>query len=216
MWWSSSSSTNAADVPVPTATATATATGTGTARIRTNLSESPWDKPALSPDRGAGAAGGTLPPWLRYMLYDCYVPVSSQDRTNPSISPLFAPADSFPPSVTVITCEKDALAREAAALVLKLRDSHVYAGDALLWTAKGQGHNWDKMTKPGTDAAWLKDEAYRLTVRRIRAAFARVSSPTNVEEHEEEGDDHDMDGDVAFVDARSVVSAPISFGSIAL
>ncbi|PWN51785.1 alpha/beta-hydrolase [Violaceomyces palustris] len=151
----------------------------------TNLAEPANKKPQLSPD--PGAAGGVIPPWMRNLFYSSYIPSSvAPDRKDPAISPLYATPSSFPPSVTVITCEKDSLAREGGHLIGKLRgrwapegsepnSAEVYKGDSLLWTAKGQGHGWDKMVREGTEPARLKDEAYALTVKRLGACFAKVA-----------------------------------------
>ncbi|EPQ31900.1 uncharacterized protein PFL1_00099 [Pseudozyma flocculosa PF-1] len=174
----------------------------------TNLAESPWDKPQLAPE--AGAAGGVMPPWLRYMLYECYVPAHlAPDRKDPNISPLYAAPSSFPPSVTIINCERDSLAREAAQLAERLHkactggdgdrdrdgdgDGDRYDGDVTLWTAQGQGHNWDKMTKQDSEPAKMRDEAYRLAVRRIRDAFALVA--VGADEMRDDDDDDDDDDD---------------------
>ena len=42
----------------------------------------------------------------------------------------------------------------------------------LWWDAKGQGHNWDKMSKDGTEAAKLRDFAYDLSVERLKSALS--------------------------------------------
>lgn len=140
----------------------------------TNLAEDPYAKPQLKPIKGA--AGGALPPWLRKALYHCYVPTAKvNDRKQPAISPLFADSASFPASVTIITAEQDSLAREGRRFADKLDSDSSYKGSIVHWEARGQGHNWDKMTKQGSPPAKLKDEAYTLTIRRIREAFASVA-----------------------------------------
>ncbi|SPO19647.1 uncharacterized protein UTRI_00020_B [Ustilago trichophora] len=173
----------------------------------TNLDEDPYAKPQLKPVKGA--AGGTLPPWLRKILYRCYVPIEKvKDRKQPLISPLFADPASFPPSVTILTAEQDSLAREARKLADRLDSSPAYKGSILHWEAQGQGHNWDKMTKQGTRPEKMKDEAYSLTLRRIRDAFAsigigyddprvRLDEADEHEEEDEEEDEGDQTGDRA-------------------
>ena len=163
----------------------------------TNLDEDPYAKPQLKPVQGA--AGGTLPPWLRKILYRCYVPIESvKDRKQPLISPLFADPASFPPSVTILTAEQDSLAREGRKLADRLQDSPAYQGSILHWEAQGQGHNWDKMTQQGSQPEKLKDEAYALTVRRMRDAFASIAigydDPRERLDEEDEDEDGESDG----------------------
>ena len=162
----------------------------------TNLDEDPYAKPQLTPMKGA--AGGKLPPWLRKILYRCYVPLDKvKDRTQPLISPFFADPSTFPASVTIITAEQDSLAREGRKLADKLETSSVFKGSITHWEAQGQGHNWDKMTKKGTYPEQLKDEAYALTIRRIRSAFAQVAIGYEDlrEADDEEGEEDDEDQD---------------------
>ncbi|UZJ52479.1 hypothetical protein CBS101457_001799 [Exobasidium rhododendri] len=157
----------------------------------TNLAESPYAKPKLKP--GKGEAGGVMPPFVRQFLYSCYTP-SSQDtsRSSATISPISAPADAFPPSVTIITCEGDSLAREGRQMADNVRESRntsstssapsqsyideqgteqKVSNGVLWWEAKGQGHNWDKMCKEGSGAATKRDFAYKLASERLKAAL---------------------------------------------
>lgn len=161
----------------------------------TNLDEDPYAKPQLKPVKGA--AGGTLPPWLRKILYQCYVPIDKvKDRKQPLISPLYAEPSSFPASVTIITCEMDSLAREGRKLAERLESSPEFKGSVVHWEAPGQGHNWDKMTKEGSEPAKMKDEAYHLSVKRIRDAFASIGiGYDDPRELLEEADDDDEDDD---------------------
>lgn len=95
----------------------------------TNLSESPWKKPNVKPE--SGTSGGVLPPPLRNFFYLCYVPLDKQTgkdanyprRSSSAISPLYANADEFPQSVTIITCSGDSLAREGRQMA-----EHIVAG----------------------------------------------------------------------------------------
>jgi acetyl esterase/lipase len=159
--------------------------------IRTNLAESPYDKPNVKPAKGE--AGGVMPPFVRQFLYSCYVPVTQETpRSSPLISPINAPADAFPSSVTIITCEGDSLSREGHQMAHNIRNgrksttasSSSYPNEkplgqetsngVLLWEAKGQGHNWDKMCKTDSEAAKQRDFAYRLATERLKSAlFAR-------------------------------------------
>lgn len=77
-----------------------------------NLAESPYLKPNVRPDKGA--AGGVLPPVVRRFLYWCYIPQAEgfPARNSRHVSPLYADATAFPPSVTIVTCSGDSLARE--------------------------------------------------------------------------------------------------------
>lgn len=163
----------------------------------TNLDEDPYAKPQLKSLRGA--AGGTLPPWLRKILYNCYVPIERvKDRKQPLISPLYADPASYPPSVTILTAEQDSLAREGRKLADKLDASSKFKGSVVHWEAQGQGHNWDKMTKSGSQSEKLKHEAYALTVRRIRDAFAKVAiGHEDVGESLDETDEEPMSTSVA-------------------
>lgn len=168
----------------------------------TNLDEDPYAKPQLKPLKGA--AGGTLPPWLRKILYQCYVPISRvKDRTQPLISSLYADPSDFPASVTILTAEQDSLAREGRKLADKLERSSTFKGSILHWEAPGQGHNWDKMTKQGSEPAKMKDEAYALTVKRIRDAFANVAvgyddvRKEDGEDEEDEEEDGEAEGETS-------------------
>ncbi|PWN43476.1 hypothetical protein IE81DRAFT_288556 [Ceraceosorus guamensis] len=131
----------------------------------TDLAESPYNKPALSPSKGA--AGGVLPPQLRHFLYACYLP-PPQKRDDPLVSPIYASTQAFPSSTTIITCQGDSLAREARNLAKKLEEA---GRDVVHYEAKGQGHNWDKMVKEGTEPAKLRDEAYELAMNRLQKAL---------------------------------------------
>lgn len=153
----------------------------------TNLAEDAYDKPQLRPLKGS--AGSVLPPWLRKSLYNCYVPMNVvKDRKQPYISPLYADPAAFVPSVTVLTAEQDSLAREGSQLVERLQSSDAFKGTLVHWEAKGQGHNWDKMTKKGTAPAKMKDEAYAMVAKRLREAFSATDSLTEQnldDEHDE-------------------------------
>ncbi|TKY90042.1 hypothetical protein EX895_000040 [Sporisorium graminicola] len=161
----------------------------------TNLDEDPYAKPQLTPLKGA--AGGKLPPWLRKILYRCYVPIEKvKDRKQPFISPFFADPETFPSSITIITAEQDALAREGRKLADKLDRSSAFKGSIVHWEARGQGHNWDKMTKANSEPEQLKDEAYALTLRRIRHAFAAVAiGYDDPRERFDEADEDDINDD---------------------
>ncbi|CBQ67401.1 conserved hypothetical protein [Sporisorium reilianum SRZ2] len=177
----------------------------------TNLDEDPYAKPQLTPLKGA--AGGTLPPWLRKILYRCYVPIEKvKDRKQPLISPFFADPDTFPSSVTIITAEQDSLAREGRKLADKLDTSSTFKGSIVPWEARGQGHNWDKMTKANSEPEQLKDEAYALTLRRIRAAFAAVA--IGYDDPRERLDEADEDDDAEEEEEEvSVSQRPSNVGS---
>lgn len=43
------------------------------------------------------------------------------------------------------------------------------------WEATGQGHAWDKMYKPDSDAGRLVDQAYALVTQRLKQAFFAAS-----------------------------------------
>ncbi|KAJ9477132.1 Abhydrolase_3 domain-containing protein [Pseudozyma hubeiensis] len=179
----------------------------------TNLDEDPYSKPQLTPLKGA--AGGKLPPWLRNILYRLYVPIEKvKDRKQPLISPLYADPASFPSSVTIVTAEQDSLAREARKLADKLGSSSTFRGTVVHWEAPGQGHNWDKMTKQGTEPEKLKDEAYSLTVRRIRDAFAQVAvGYDDAGEQLDEADEED-EADAEEQMSSSVDHRPSGVGTI--
>lgn len=147
----------------------------------TNLAESPYEKPKVKP--GKGEAGSVMPPFMRHFLYACYVPTAqSTPRTNSFISPINAPSDRFPYSVTIVTCEGDSLAREGKQLADKIQKERgagrveKFQGESstdgvLWWEAQGQGHAWDKMCKDGSGPAQKRDYSYALAVDRLRAAL---------------------------------------------
>jgi acetyl esterase/lipase len=106
-----------------------------------------------------------MPAFFRRFLYACYLPSSivsssakedqnpdhisqekSKDatykptRTHPRISPLYARPEDFPRSTTIITCERDSLAREGIKLARKLQEADDRLGlDVVHWDAPGQG-----------------------------------------------------------------------------
>lgn len=126
-----------------------------------------------------------MPPYVRRFLYACYAPLSqSTPRSSPLISPIRASEDCFPPSVTIITCQADSLAREAQQTARNIQharqatspSSEAFCDETatngvLWWEAEGQGHNWDKMCKTGSLAAQKRDYAYALTAERLKAAL---------------------------------------------
>jgi acetyl esterase/lipase len=124
-----------------------------------------------------------MPPFMRQFLYSCYIPLNhSTPRSAPTISPLNASVESFPHSVTIITCEGDSLAREAQHLAAKIQkergsndtekvQDETATNGVLLWDAKGQGHAWDKQCKEGSGAAQKRDYSYSLAIDRLNAVL---------------------------------------------
>lgn len=95
----------------------------------------------------------------------CYIP-QGIPWDEPRISPAFADASLFPPSVTLISASHDLLAGEVHDLNAKL--SLLPRIDVVHYSAEGQDHGWDKGSKAGSEAARIRDEAYDLAASRIK------------------------------------------------
>lgn len=127
-----------------------------------------------------------MPPFMRQFLYSCYIPKSHiTPRSSPTVSPINASSDSFPYSVTIITCEGDSLAREGRQTAINIQQGRTFSSDkkeetiqnetvlngVLLWEAKGQGHAWDKMCEENSGPAEKRDYSYSLAVDRLKNAL---------------------------------------------
>lgn len=130
----------------------------------TDLAEPPSHKPNVRTHKRQAGVNVNAP--LRRLFYNCYLPPPI-DRSNPRVSALYASPESFPPSVTLITCTGCALARESNKLGEKLKDTC----EVVSYAAEGQGHAWDKYTKEGSKGRQYKDEAYELVAKQLKAAL---------------------------------------------
>lgn len=104
------------------------------------------------------------------------------NRADPKVSPLFCESDQFPPSVTIITAQEDALGAEGIQLVEKLqkagKDVFWYQGELFPLSLNGgpltlhvlaerQGHGFDKEVKVDTKDALIRDQAYAVARNRL-------------------------------------------------
>lgn len=106
------------------------------------------------------AGGRVIPVWVGRLFNRSYLP-AGLDKRDPRISPLFAPADRFPPRLLMITADGDSLALEAEALAAKIQTE---GGHVVSQRMAGCSHAWDKRTLPNTPQSQAKDQAYQLAL----------------------------------------------------
>lgn len=113
-------------------------------------------------------AGVTLPPWLRKLFYEAYIP-AGESRANPRLSAAFAPTDAFPNHVLLACGNADDLYNPCEDFVKKLKG----AGhpDAEFIGLEFENHGFDKGAKDGTETAEKKDRVYKAAVDLINRAL---------------------------------------------
>lgn len=112
------------------------------------------------------ASGKVTPPAMSRIFDECYVP-PTVDRKNPRVSPLFAPADTFPKNMLFVTAAQDNLCFEGEALAAKIEAA---SGKRNVVTKRmeGCGHGWDKLQNLNPVQTSAKNEAYGLAVEMLR------------------------------------------------
>lgn len=118
--------------------------------------------------------GGSHPPCLLRFFQDCYL-YPDTDPAHPRVSPLYAPADSFPFNTLWITAEHDRLCPEAERLSAKGRRD---LNCAVNWRRANKcGHAWDKFAKEGTCQNQEKLRAYGMARDILTRTHPRPSTP---------------------------------------
>lgn len=101
--------------------------------------------------------GAALSPPVHRFYQDAYV-LPSQSRTDPRISPIFAPMDSFPRHIYCACGNADVFYEPAAKFVQNLKDAG--STDVEFVCGEYMGHGFDKDTKEGSEAEKVKVKAY--------------------------------------------------------
>lgn len=113
-------------------------------------------------------SGMTVPPFMRDIFYASYM-LEGQPRSDPRISPIFAPVDSFPKHIYVACGDADDLYEPGMKFVERLREAgHT---DAQFVGLRCEAHGFDKMAKEGTESAEKKDRIYADAVTMICRAI---------------------------------------------
>jgi acetyl esterase/lipase len=113
-------------------------------------------------------ADAALPPFFSKVFRDAYI-LPEQSRSDPRISPILAPTESFPKSVYVACGNADKAYEPCVRFVERLKDAG--HDDAVFVNAEYEGHGFDKMTKEGTESAETKDKIYADAVDMINRAL---------------------------------------------
>ena len=147
--------------------ALATASSLGPERIKGVIGMYPCVdlmKPPTAPEKRL-LAGITISPFVRDIYVGSYI-VPSQPPTDPLISPILAPTDSFPNHVYVVCGNADFLYNPAVKFVQRLKEAGYK--DAAFVGFEYMGHGFDIGVKEGTEAEEKKDKAYAGAVDLIK------------------------------------------------
>lgn len=136
-----------------------TASSLGPERIKGVISIYPSldkTKSHTAPERSM-REGVKITSFASKLFHDSYI-LPGQSPSDPRISPILAPTESFPKFVYVACGNADMAYDPCAKLVEKLKG--VGHEHAVLFTAEYEGHAFDKMAKEGTDSAEMKERMY--------------------------------------------------------
>ncbi|KZP23309.1 alpha/beta-hydrolase, partial [Athelia psychrophila] len=111
--------------------------------------------------------GFVIPPAMHNLFFDAYL-LPSQARKDSRVSPLFAPAESFPRHVYLACGNADNLYTPAEMLIQKLEKAG--HGDAVFATAEREAHFFEKFAKDGSETAGKRDRMYADVVDMINRA----------------------------------------------
>lgn len=125
----------------------------------TNLSVDPGKK--VAPD----TSGRPIPDAIARTFDACYMP-ATVDRKDSRVSPFFAPVESYPDNVLIVTAAYDNLCLETEALAARIEANK--GRNVVRYRAEKCGHAWDKAAKPGTAQAVARDHAYELAIEMLR------------------------------------------------
>lgn len=112
--------------------------------------------------------GVSIPNSIRKFFYASYM-LPGQSRSDPRISPIMAPVETFPKFVCLACGNADALHDPIMKLVGKLRESG--HGEAESVSVDCQAHGFDKQAKDGTGSADKKQKIYDGAVDMINRAL---------------------------------------------
>ncbi len=121
-----------------------------------------FTSPSAEENAQAHPLNTAMLPWF----YNQYVP-EGEDRTNPSISPIYGETAGLPPA-TVILAEIDPLRSEGEAYAIKLQETGV---PVTLKTFEGVTHEFFGLAGLVSEA----DEAIALASKQLRRAFDKAS-----------------------------------------
>jgi acetyl esterase/lipase len=113
-------------------------------------------------------AGLAISPFISKVFYDSYI-LPGQSPSDPRISPIGAPTESFPKSVYVACGNADTLYNPCVRFVGRLKEAG--HNDAVFVNAEYEGHGFDKKTKAGTESVETKDRIYAGAVDMINKAL---------------------------------------------
>lgn len=110
-----------------------------------------------------------IPAWMAKVFDGSYF--QNRDAHDPRISPFYAPAESFPNNVLIVTPDQDYLADEAVGLAERIkkeaRDKHVVS-----LRVEGCGHAWDKnVGEKDSHRAKKRDETYAAAVEMLKRSL---------------------------------------------
>jgi acetyl esterase/lipase len=113
-------------------------------------------------------AGISISPFAKELFHSSYM-VSGQSPSDPRISPIHLPTESFPKPVYVACGNADSLYEPCAEFVEKLKNAG-HAG-AVFTGVEYEGHAFDKVARKGTESAEMKDRMYADAVEMINKAL---------------------------------------------
>lgn len=116
---------------------------------------------APSKKQAPDTSGKPLPAWMANIFNECYLP-ETQDRKDPSVSPLFAPVKNYPRNVLIVTAARDNLCLEGESLASKIQEVHGH--HVVQYRAEQCDHAWDKDAQPGSVQEAARDHAYALAI----------------------------------------------------
>ena len=124
----------------------------------TDLSIEPGDKVAPDP------SGHPIPPAMARTFDACYR-LPGTDSKDPRISPVFAPTETYPQNVLMISCACDSLCDEAERVATNIEAA---GGDRNVVRQRMEhcDHAWDKSAK-GAVQKKARDDAYALAVEML-------------------------------------------------
>jgi acetyl esterase/lipase len=125
-------------------------------------------KPHTAPEKHM-RSGVTVSPFMSNLFHESYI-LPEQSRSDPRISPIFAPTESFPEFIFVACGNADICYDPCVRFVERLKE----AGhkNIVFLTAEYEGHAFDKRTKEGTESEEMKDRMYASAVEMINRALS--------------------------------------------
>lgn len=127
----------------------------------TDLFTAPEEKVAKTPD----LSGKPIPAAMARFFDSCYLPPGSNTQ-DPRISPLYAPVETYPQNVLMISCACDSLCLEAEAVADKIEEAG--GRNVVRRRMEKCDHGWDKRVKKGSVQETARDEAYDLAVQMLK------------------------------------------------